>query len=130
MFVNLISEIPIARKKANKFCNARQRQLIAAAAIRGGRKHMGTAAADAAEVRGDDDNRRKKWDLCSGGDGVATAEDGGGREGEPQRRNGSFEFAGDVFLHSHHHNLAGGGVDFCVFFFKKNEIFVEYSREM
>lgn len=106
--LNLISEIPIARQKANKFCNARQRQLIGAAAIRGGREHMGAAAT---EIRGGGDTGSKKWNLRPGGDAgavfrqnpKATAEGVG-----PQRRSGSFEFSGDFVIHPHHHSLPVG----------------------
>ena len=107
--LNLISEIPIARKKAHKFCNARHRQLLIAAAIRGGRKLMGAAAST--EVHGSNNSEIEKWDLCSGGNDGATADDGRGREGEAERRSCSIEFAGDVFVDSHHHNLAVAGVD-------------------
>lgn len=77
---------------------------------------MGAATAST-EIHGGDGSESEKWDLCSGGDGGATADDGRGREGEPQRGSGSFEFAGDVFLHPHHHNLAVGGVEFCFYLF-------------
>lgn len=62
------------------------------------------------EIHGGNDSKREKWDLCSGGDGGRTADDGRGREGEPQRRNGSFKFAGDVFLHPYHYKFALRGV--------------------
>ena len=52
------------------------------------------------EIHGGNNREREKWDLCSGGDV-------GRREGEPEQRgNGSFKFAGHIFLHSHHHKFA------------------------
>lgn len=89
---------------------------------------MGAATAAAEVHGGDDDFESEKWGLCSGGNSSATAEDGGGRERKPQRGSGSIEFAGDVFLHSHHHNLAvSGGVEF--WFFVIFKILVEYWIE-
>lgn len=50
---------------------------------------MGAATAST-EIHGGDGSENEKWDLCSGGDGGATADDGRGREGEPQWGSGSF----------------------------------------
>ena len=67
---------------------------------------MGTAATTTTEVHGDDDGASDP-----GGESRATAEDGGRRNGETHRRDGSIEFAARILLDSDRHNLAGESVE-------------------